>query len=183
MKRKNAMKHWKNGPLKNWVANDKGKFVTFETNGPRRIKFEVMSVGKCEVWATYDGGQSETMVAIGENEKFYVETVIERTVDLLIKTEAKCTAYLNIPELDQNVEAKYADENFVNLEPRTAQNPELVRMQNMFKSTVAAMQQQVAQQKQIIDSMSKNNTEEPVVEPVATEEAETTNAEGDSAAS
>jgi hypothetical protein len=177
------MKHWKNGPLKNWVANDKGKLIPFEASGPRRIKFEVMTVGKTEVWATYDGGQSETLVAIGENEKFYVETVIERTVDLLVKTEAKGQAYLNIPDLNQGVEAKYADENFVNLEPRTAQNPELVRMQNLFKSTVAAMQQQVAQQKQIIDKMSNNNTEEAVVEPVATEEEATTDAEGDSAAS
>lgn len=177
------MKHWKNGPLKNWVANKKGELIPFEASGPRRIKFEVMTVGKTEVWAMYDGGQSETLVAIGENEKFYVETVIERTVDLLVKTEAKGQAYLNIPDLDQGVEAKYADENFVNLEPRTAQNPELVRMQNLFKSTVAAMQQQVAQQKQIIDSMSNNNAEDAVVEPVATEEEATTDAEGDSAAS
>jgi hypothetical protein len=183
MKRKNAMKHWKNGPLKNWVAYEKGKYVTFEASGPRRIKFEVMSIGKFEITASYDGGQNETLVAVGADEKIYVETVIERTVDMIIKTEAKGTAYLNIPDLDQSVQGKYADENFVNLEPRTAQNPELVRMQNMFKSTVAAMQQQVAQQKRIIDSMSKNNTEEPVVEPVATEEAETTDAEGDSAAS
>jgi hypothetical protein len=180
------MKHWKNGPIGNWVAQPKGQFLTFEANGPRRIKFEVMSVGKCEVWATHDGGQSETLVAIGENEKFYVETVIDKNIDMLIKTENKCTAYVNVPDIDQSTEAKYADENFVNLEPRIAQNPDLVRMQNMYKSTVAMMQQQVAQQKAIIDKMSENKAEVQVIEAtqeVTQEEAETTNAEGDSAAS
>jgi hypothetical protein len=186
MKRKNAMKHWKNGPILNWKAQPKAEFLSFKANGPRRIKFEVMSVGKCEVWATHDGGQSETLVAVGENEKFYVETVIDKDIDMLIKTENKCTAYVNVPDLDQSVEKRYADENFTNLEPRVAANPDLVRMQNMFKSTVEMMKQQIAQQKAIIESNNNNKPQEDVIEAsqeVTQEEGATNDTEGDSAAS
>ena len=95
-----------------------------------------MGVGKIEVWSTTDDGKSEMLQGIGNDEKFHIETITDTDIDFLIKTEKNCKAYLNVPDLDQNVEPKYADESFVNLEPRIAQNPELVRMQNMFKNTV-----------------------------------------------
>ena len=176
------MKHWKNGPLQNWKEQPKAEFVQFQTSGPRRVKFEVMSVGKCEVWATQDGGQSETMVAVGCDEKFYVETVINKDTDFLVKTEKSCKAYVNVPDLDQNVEPKYADENFVNLEPRIAQNPDIVRLQNMYKSTVAMMQQQIAEANARAKSEAKTDVVEDVVE-VTQEEEATNDTEGDSAAS
>lgn len=176
------MKHWKNGPLENWKEQPKAQFITFQTSGARRVKFEVMSVGKCEVWATQDGGQSEKMVAVGCDAKLYVETVIHQDTDFLVKTEKSCKAYVNIPDLDQNVEPKYADENFVNLEPRIAQNPDIVRLQNMYKSTVAMMQQQIAEANAKAKSAAKTEVVEDVVE-VTQEEEATNDTEGDSAAS
>jgi len=51
----------------------------------------------------------------------------------LIKFDKKGVIQTNIRDTDQTVEKVYADENFVNLNPRVAQNPDFVRMENILK--------------------------------------------------
>ena len=73
------------------------------------------------------------MVAKGTDDIIDVEFISPTDAEVLIKFDKKGVIQTNIRDTDQTVEKVYADENFVNLNPRVAQDPTIMMYQNLLK--------------------------------------------------
>jgi len=120
------MKHWKLGSVSGWSTYGEGELKQF-TKG--QIKFKVMGNCTFEVWDQTSG----LMVAKGTDDIIDVEFISPTDAEVLIKFDKKGVIQTNIRDTDQTVEKVYADENFVNLNPRVAQDPTIMMYQNLLK--------------------------------------------------
>lgn len=138
------MKHWKLGPVSEWVEYKKDEVMEFPTIRPMRVKMRVMGNGRFEVWCL-EGETYETkkLLAAGQDDMIYVEYTANEDTAVVIKKEAKMTVLVSCPDVDQTVEKVFEDENWVNLEPRIQENPEIVRMRKLMERNNAMMQEMV----------------------------------------
>lgn len=122
------MKHFKVGVIDHWNQYQAGDVISFPSNRPRRVAFEVIANSPIEIWVDIESSDlsKATLVAIGDD-KMSVEYTARSDSWVLIKADKKAQVWVNLPDLDQNVSAT-VDENFVNLEPRIRENKEWAQM-------------------------------------------------------
>jgi hypothetical protein len=165
MRKENEMKHWKLGSVSGWSTYGEGELKQF-TKG--QIKFKVMGNCTFEVWDQTSG----LMVGKGTDDIIDVEFISPTDAEVLIKFDKKGVIQTNIRDTDQTVEKVYADENFVNLNPRVAQNPDFVRMENILKLQKQQFDAQLAAEKARTAAIQA--AAEPVVEAVEEAQADDT---------
>ena len=99
---------------------------------------------------------------------------------VLIKADKKAQVWVNLPDLDQNVE-KTMDDEFVNLEPRIRENKEFGQMVEIMKLNKAHFDAQMKDERtqlaqmrqQIAEMQAKETVAEEVTEDVTEGEAAT----------
>jgi hypothetical protein len=99
---------------------------------------------------------------------------------VLIKADKKAQVWVNLPDLDQNVE-KTMDDEFVNLEPRIRENKEYAQMVEIMKLNKAHFDAQMKDERTQLEEMrqqiaamqAKETVAEEVTEDVTEGEAAT----------
>ncbi len=137
------MKHFKVGVIHHWNQYHAGDVISFPSNRPRRVAFEVIANSPIEVWVDVESSDlsKATLVAIGDD-KMSVEYTSTGDSWVLIKADKKAQVWVNLPDLDQNVHAT-VDENFVNLEPRIRENKEVAQMMKIMQLNKAHFDEQM----------------------------------------
>ena len=175
------MKHCKCGVLDNWSQYGAGEVISFLSNRPRRVSFEVMANSPVEVWASCEGNDLSNAVLVGVgDDKLSVEYTAKSDSWVLIKADKKAQVFVNIPDLDQSV-SKTVDEEFVNLEPRIRENKEFAQMVEIMKLNKAHFDAQMKDERaqlvdlrqQIAAMQAKETVAEEVTENVTEDEAAT----------
>lgn len=127
------MKHFKIGVIDHWNQYEAGSVLSFPSNRPRRVAFEVIANSPIEIWADVeDSDLSKAVLIASGDDKMSVEYTAKGNSWVLIKADKKASVWVNLPDLDQSVE-KTVDENFVNLEPRIRENKEFAQMMEIMK--------------------------------------------------
>jgi hypothetical protein len=163
---------YKNGPVADWQAVDGGTVITFESNKPRHIKLEMVANGDAEVWVSQDEqGTDATLLGCVDRRCMYkFACTVDGTSYVQIKAKKDVRVEVKTQDLDQTIEVDEKP-SFVNLEPRTARNPELVFMERMLKANQEALQATQAQVRNLTASMT--TAQEPAPEAPSGAEAET----------
>jgi len=160
------MKHCKCGVLDNWSQYGAGEVISFLSNRPRRVSFEVMANSPVEVWASCEGNDLSNAILVGVgDDKLSVEYTAKSDSWVLIKADKKAQVFVNIPDLDQTV-SKTVDEEFVNLEPRIRENKEFAQMVEImrlnkqhFDAQMKDERTQLSELRQQIAAMQAEKTE------------------------
>jgi hypothetical protein len=126
------MKTLKNGPLAAWSKVEPGQVLDFRSSKPRHVKFQVTANSAIEIWAGSDSEMTDSILIGCGNEKLQVEYTATGDSYVMIKAEKKSAIYVNIPDLDQNVQESELP-SFTSIEPRVRNNTEVDRMMQLMK--------------------------------------------------
>lgn len=173
------MKHFKVGVLDYWNQYNLGSILSFPSNRPRRVKFEVVANSPIEIWVDKESGDlSKAILIASGDDKMSIEYTATTDSWVLIKADKKAQVWVNLPDLNQRV-SKTVDEEFVNLEPRIRENKEfnqLVKVMNMnrasFEAAMAGERQQLRELRQKVAEMQKEEAE-VIEEPVEDDKSST----------
>jgi hypothetical protein len=175
------MKHFKVGVINHWSNYNVGDVIAFPSNRPRRVAFEVIANSPIEIWADVeDSDLSKAVLIASGDDKMSVEYTAKGNSWVLIKADKKAQVWVNLPDLDQNVE-KTMDDEFVNLEPRIRENKEYAQMVEIMKLNKAHFDAQMKDERTQLEEMrqqiaamqAKETVAEEVTEDVTEGEAAT----------
>jgi len=166
------MKHFKVGVLDYWNQYNLGSILSFPSNRPRRVKFEVVANSPIEIWVDKESGDlSKAILIASGDDKMSIEYTATKDSWVLIKADKKAQVWVNLPNLDQRVEKTAADE-FVNLEPRIRENKEFAQMLEMMKLNRQSFDAQMADERMQLQQLRaqiaemKKQEAEVIEEPV-----------------
>lgn len=173
------MKHFKNGHIGQWQKVNAGDVFKFESNKAKRVEFQVNANSKIEVWASEDEDMKDAVLQGAADDKVAVEFTTLGTVYVQIKAEKNAAVFVNIPDVDQRIEARDV-ESYVNIEPRVRNNDEFARMMKWVQLNEerrnAALQQERAELAAIKAELSQQKSQtEPQPVPEAQSQAEAVN--------
>lgn len=141
------MKHFKNGHMGDWQRVKAGDVIKFECNKPKRVEFQVNANSKVEVWASGDEGMKNAVLQGAADDKVSVEFTVTETCYVQIKAEKDAAVFVNIPDVDQRIEAT-EKESFVSIEPRVRNNDEFARMMHWVKLNEQRRDAQMREERQ-----------------------------------
>lgn len=171
------MKHFKNGDVSNWKPVEAGTVLSFETNKPKNVKFQIMSNSMIEIWVSKNEDMKEAVLQAVADDKVSVEFVTMETCYVQIKAEKKAAVFVNMRDFDQSVVS--TGESYTNIEPRVRDNSEFAKMMYWVKLNEERREKAMATERQELAAIKSELKAQAKEEAEVIEEVEREAEQGD----
>ncbi len=166
------MQNFKIGAIDEWQNVKAGTEIEFETDRPRRIKFEVISNDNIEVWCSNQDG--EMCLIAWVYGKAEIETTIQTDSKVLIKANKGATTMIKLAAKDQPrlVYTRNGNESMTDLSPMKRENSDVAHVMKLMNLNAKRVENELMAE---INKLKEQKNVEPepveVVEPVGAEPA------------